>query len=181
MHNHTSQPTAQPTARPTGQPQRAAHSQPRAEALPAAPALPADPAASAASRRVPGRSRLAVVGVAALAALADWAILGPLAGISLEARQGGTQHIGAAAVVVSTVFVALAGWALLAILERRTPRARNIWTVVAAIVCTTSLGSPLTNGIGLGAKLGLASLHLVVGAVVILGLRRTALSAAERC
>ena len=113
MHNHTSQ--------PTGQPQRAAHSQPTAEALPAAAALPADPAASAASRRVPGRSRLAVVGVAALAALADWAILGPLAGISLEARQGGTQHIGAA-VVVSTVFVALAGWALLAILERRTPR-----------------------------------------------------------
>jgi len=106
MHNHTSQPTAQPT----GQPQRAAHSQPTAEALPAAAALPADPAASAASRRVPGRSRLAVVGVAALAALADWAILGPLAGISLEARQGGTQHIGAAAVVVSTVFVALAGW-----------------------------------------------------------------------
>ncbi|MDX6251646.1 MAG: hypothetical protein QOF10_5006, partial [Kribbellaceae bacterium] len=29
--------------------------------------------------------------------------------------------------------------------------------------------------------LGLASLHLVVGAVVILGLRRTALTAAERC
>lgn len=133
------------------------------------------------SRRVQGRSRLAVVGVAALAALLDWAILAPLAGLTLEARQGGTQHIGAIAVVVSTLFVAFAGWGLLALLERRTPRARNIWTVVAAIVLTTSLGSPLTNGIGLGAKLGLASLHLLVGAVVILGLRRTALSAAERC
>lgn len=147
-------------------------------ALPPAPALAADPTPP---RRVPGRSRLAVVGVAALAALADWAILAPLAGITLEARQGGTQHIGAVAVVVSTLFVAFAGWGLLAILERRTPRARNIWTVVAAIVCITSLGSPLTNGIGLGAKLGLASLHLVVGAIVILGLHRTTLSAAERC
>jgi hypothetical protein len=46
---------------------------------------------------------------------------------------------------------------------------------------TSSDGSPLTNGIGTGAKLGLASLHLVVGAIVILGLRRTTLTAAERC
>jgi hypothetical protein len=132
--------------------------------------------------RVPDRSRLLVVGIAASAALADWAILAPLAGITLDARQGGTtQHVGPIAIAVSTVLVALAGWGLLAILERRTPRAQNIWTVIAAIVCTTSLFSPLDSGIGLGAKLGLASLHLVVGAVVILGLRRTTLSAAERC
>jgi hypothetical protein len=43
-----------------------------------------------------------------------------------------------------------------------------------------AFAGPLTNGIGLGAKLGLASLHLIAGATVILGLRRTAL-AAERC
>jgi hypothetical protein len=132
-------------------------------------------------RRRSGRSRLAVVGVAAVAALLDWVILVPAAGLTLTARQGGVQHIGAPAVVISTIVVTFAGWALLAILERRTPRARDIWTVVATIVCITSLGSPLTNGIGTGAKLGLASLHLVVGVIVILGLRRTALTAAERC
>ncbi|MEU8223917.1 DUF6069 family protein [Kribbella sp. NPDC048915] len=142
-------------------------------------AAPITPART--SARVPGRSRLLVVGAAALAALADWLVLGPLAGISLDARQGGTQHIGAGAIAVSTVVVAFAGWGLLAILERRTPRAQNIWTLIAAIVCTTSLFSPLDSGIGLGAKLGLASLHLVVGAVVIFGLRRTTRSAAERC
>lgn len=97
------------------------------------PSLPSPSRSVPGPRRRPGRSRLAVVGVAAAAALADWAILVPLAGLTLTARQGGT------------------------------------------------LGSPLTNGIGTGAKLGLASLHLVVGAVVVLGLRRTALSAAERC
>ena len=59
--------------------------------------------------------------------------------------------------------------------------ARKVWTVVAVIACIMSLGSPLFSGIGVGAKLGLASLHLVVGAAVILGLRRTALTAAERC
>ncbi|WP_350275309.1 DUF6069 family protein [Kribbella sp. HUAS MG21] len=121
------------------------------------------------------RSRLAVVGVAALAALADWVVLSPVGGVVLVARQGGaTQHVGAVAVVLSTVGVSLAGWGLLAILERRTARARAIWTLVASLVCVLSLGSPLINGIGAGAKLGLASLHLVVGAVVVLGLRRTA-------
>ncbi|TDW21628.1 DUF6069 family protein [Kribbella kalugense] len=147
--------------------------------------MPAATDAPASTRRtVSGRSRLAVVGVAAAAALADWAILSPLAGLTLEARQGGVQHIGAISVVVATLVVAFAGWGLLAILERRTQRrvgwARDTWTVVATIVCVLSLGSPLTNGIGLGAKLGLASLHLIVGATVIIGLRRTAL-AAERC
>lgn len=128
----------------------------------------------------PGRrSRLAVVGVTAAAAVAGWAILAPLAGLTLTARQGGVQHVGVVAVLLSSVAVSFAGWGLLAILERRTARARDIWTVVAAIVCVTSLGSPLTNGIGLGAKLGLASLHLIVGATVIFGLRRT--SSAERC
>ncbi|WP_329000574.1 DUF6069 family protein [Kribbella sp. NBC_00709] len=147
--------------------------------------MPAATDAPASTRRtVPGRSRLAVVGVAAAAALAGWAILGPLAGLTLEARQGGVQHIGAISVVVATIVVAFAAWGLLAILERRTQRragwARDTWTVIATIVCVLSLGSPLTNGIGLGAKLGLASLHLIVGATVVIGLRRTAV-AAERC
>jgi hypothetical protein len=115
-----------------------------------------------------------------LAAVIGWAILGPLAGITLEARQGGLMHVGAIAVFVASAVAAFAGWGLLAILERRTARARDTWTVIATIVCVLSLGSPLTNGIGLGAKLGLASLHLVVGVTVIVGFRRTALSAAER-
>jgi thiazole synthase ThiGH ThiG subunit len=77
--------------------------------------------------------------------------------------------------------MAFAGWGLLALLERRTVNARKVWTIVAACACIMSLGSPLGGGIGIGAKLGLASLHLIVGAVVIVGLHRTALSACERC
>ncbi|MGZ0153258.1 DUF6069 family protein [Kribbella sp. WER1] len=126
------------------------------------------------TRTTPTRGRLAVVGLAVVAALIDWMLLAPVAGLTLTARQAGVQHIGFPAVVISTAVVGLLGWGLLAILERRTPRARRTWTVIAAIVCVTSLGSPLMNGIGVGAKLGLASLHLVVGAIVILGLRRTA-------
>ncbi|TDO48629.1 hypothetical protein EV643_107259 [Kribbella sp. VKM Ac-2527] len=131
--------------------------------------------------RVPGRSRLAVVGVTVAAALALWAILVPLAGVDLKAQQGSTIEVGAGSIFFASAAMAFAGWALLAILERRTINARKIWTVLAIITCITSLGSPLFSGIGAGARIGLASLHLIVGATLILGLRRTALPASARC
>jgi hypothetical protein len=132
------------------------------------------------STRIAGRSRLVVVGAAAVTALAGWVILSPLAGIDLQARQGTVVHIGAISVVVTSAVAALAGWGLLAIMERRTAKARDIWTVIATIVCVVSTSSPLDRGVDLGSKLGLASLHLLVGAVVVIGLRRT-LAVRERC
>jgi hypothetical protein len=131
--------------------------------------------------RVASRSRLAVVGVTVLVALAGWAVLAQLAGIELEAKQGTTIHVGGVSVFFASAAMAFAGWGLLAVLEHNTVNARKVWTVVAVIACITSLGSPLFSGIGLGAKLGLASLHLLVGATTIVGLRRTALSATVRC
>lgn len=132
-------------------------------------------------RRVVGRRRVSVIGFTVGVALIWWAILSQALGIDLVARQGSVMHINGGSVFVATLLVSLAGWGLLALLERRTVNARNAWTVVATIFCITSLGSPLLNGIGTDAKLALASLHLIVGASVILGLRRTALSAQERC
>ncbi|TDC33296.1 DUF6069 family protein [Kribbella albertanoniae] len=139
------------------------------------------PTAKQAKRRT-DRSRLLVVGLTTIAAASWWAILVPVAGLTLDARQNGVlQHVGVPAIVISTALLAFAGWALLAVLERYAIGARKAWTIVAVIACLLSLGSPLTGGIGVGAKLGLASFHLLVGAIVILGLRRTALSAVERC
>jgi hypothetical protein len=132
--------------------------------------------------RVAGKSRLAVIGATSAAAVATWAVLAPLAGIDLEAEQGSsTTEVTGVAVFLAATLSALAGWGLLALLERRTVNARKIWTLLAVAACVLSLGSPLVSGIGIGAKLGLALLHLVVGAVVVLGLRRTALSATDRC
>lgn len=91
------------------------------------------------------------------------------------------MQIGAVSVLFASAAMAFAGWGLLAILEHNTVNARKAWTVVAVIACVTSLGSPIFGGIGVGAKLGLASLHLVVGAGTIFGLRRTALSVSARC
>ncbi len=132
-------------------------------------------------RRVVGRRRIDVIGFTVGIALIWWAILSQALGIELVAKQGSVTHINGVSVFVATLVVSFAGWGLLAILERRTVNARTVWTVVATIFCVTSLGSPLLNGIGADAKLALASLHLVVGACVILGLRRTALTAQERC
>jgi hypothetical protein len=132
--------------------------------------------------RVEDRSRLAVVGVTVAAALALWAIVAPVAGVELEAIQGTRQiHVGPGSILFASAAMSLAGWGLLAFLERRTPNARKVWTILAVAACILSLGSPLVSGIGVGAKLSLASLHLIVGATVVLGLRRTALSATERC
>ncbi|MEU0090828.1 DUF6069 family protein [Kribbella sp. NPDC006257] len=132
-------------------------------------------------RRVVGRRRLSVVGFTIGVALIWWAILSQALGIDLVAKQGSVTHIKGGSVFVATLVMSLAGWGLLSILERRTVNARNAWTIVATIFCITSLGSPLLNGIGTDAKLALASLHLLVGASVILGLRRTALTTADRC
>ena len=132
--------------------------------------------------RVQGRSRLAIAGLTVVAALGLWAILAPVAGVELEAMQGSRQiHVGAGSIFFASAAMSFAGWGLLAILERRTLNARKVWTILAVAACVLSLGSPLVGGVGVGAKLGLASLHLIVGAAVIFGLRRTALSAAERC
>jgi succinate dehydrogenase hydrophobic anchor subunit len=74
-------------------------------------------------------------------------------------------------VIVTAVVVTLAAGGLLRVLERRTPRARRLWTGTASAVWVVSFAGPATATTPL-AGLALAALHLVVGAVVIVGLRR---------
>ena len=80
-------------------------------------------------------------------------------------------YVGLVSVVVTAVVVAVAGAGLLRVLERRTPEARRVWTGVAMAVWVVSLVGP-ASARTVQAALTLAALHLVVGAVVIVGLRR---------
>lgn len=108
---------------------------------------------------------------ASLAALA-WAGA-RAAGTVLEVRSGsGTSHVNVVSVVVVALVGAIAGAGLLRVLERRTTQARRVWTLLAAAVLAVSLVGP-TAATRLSAGLVLAGLHLLVGAVVIAGLRRT--------
>src|SRR5712691_3696485 len=79
------------------------------------------PSASAQVRR----NRILGVAGATLAAAAIWVIEVPLLGIRLQTQFGNTapQSVGVDLVVLSALAGSLAGWGLLAIVERRFTRA----------------------------------------------------------
>ncbi|MGI5255885.1 DUF6069 family protein [Streptomyces angustmyceticus] len=119
---------------------------------------------------------LAVLGTVA-ATLVVWVIGTVLLGVELDARMqpgAAVQHIGPAAVVLASLVVGLAAWALLALLERLTVRPRRVWTVVAVVVLVLSLIAPLQSGVTTGAKVTLLCMHLVAAAVLVPALGRPA-------
>lgn len=128
----------------------------------------------------PGRiraRRLITVIAAAGAAAGVWAVAGPLAGVQLMARTSAhapAQQVGPASVVIMSLLAGLAAWALLALLERHASHPRRTWTAVAGTVLAISLAGPLTAGRGVATVTALCCMHLAVGAVLILALRRTA-------
>ncbi|HEX7745327.1 MAG TPA: DUF6069 family protein, partial [Micromonosporaceae bacterium] len=113
--------------------------------------------------------RLLTVLAAAASGLAGWVIAGPIGGIDLSVRQGGSvSAVGPAAVAVAGVVAGLAGWVALAGLERATGRARAVWTAIAVLTLAVSLVGPLA-ATTVPAQVSLAGLHLIVGAAVIGG------------
>ena len=69
--------------------------------------------------------------VAAGAAALVWAVE-RLMGVDLAVRSGsGVREVGLVSVIVTAVVVTLAAGGLLRVLERRTPRARRLWTGTA--------------------------------------------------
>lgn len=117
------------------------------------------------------RDDVALAGLAAGAAAVIW--LGARAvGVQVAVGSGsGARTIGLVSVVVTATVVTLAAGGLLRVLERRTTRAAGLWTGLALSVLVVSLAGPAgaeTRSDGLV----LAAMHLAVGAVVIVGLRR---------
>ena len=123
-----------------------------------------------------GRARaLCAVGGILAAALA-WTVEVPLLGIHLNYRfgTGHTQTIAAGQVIGITAAAALLGWLLLAILQRRTPRAGSLWTTIALVALAASLALPLAAATTTAATAGLVAMHLTVGAAVIPAMAHTA-------
>lgn len=126
----------------------------------------------------PGAQRSHTRGDAAIAALA--ALLAALAWLGAraadvepEVRSGsGTSDVKLVSVLVVSLIVSIAGAGLLRLLEVRTPQARRVWTVVAVLVWVLSFAGPL-SATHLSGGLVLAGMHLLVGTVVIVGLRLT--------
>jgi Family of unknown function (DUF6069) len=120
------------------------------------------------------QDRMLGIAGATLAAVAVWTIEVPLLGIRLLTQFGNAapQSVGIALVVVSSLAGSLAGWGLLAILERRFARARTIWTGIAIAVLLVSFSAPISAGTTTTTKVALAMMHLAVAAVLIPTLRR---------
>jgi Family of unknown function (DUF6069) len=113
-----------------------------------------------------------LVAVAATVAAAVVWVSATVAGVDVAVRSGSSARgVGLVSVVVTALVVAVAAAGLLRVLERRTPRARRLWSEIASAVWVLSLAGP-TGARTMSAGLTLAALHLVVGAVVIVGLRR---------
>jgi predicted permease len=123
-----------------------------------------------------GRARALCAAGGAVAAALAWLVEVPLLGIHLNYRFG-TGHIQAIAVgqvIGVTVAASLLGWLLLALLERRTPHARALWTIIAVAALAASLALPLAAATTTSAAAGLIVMHLLVGAAVIPVMAHTA-------
>ncbi|TNH23976.1 hypothetical protein FHG89_26065 [Micromonospora orduensis] len=125
------------------------------------------------SRRIWG-----VVGAVGVAA-ALWMVAVPLLGHRLTVTGGppGRERleIGLAPVVIVALAAALAGWALLALLERVLPRsARLVWTITALGVLLVSFAPLATSGMDVATRVILGALHVAVATVLIAVMTRTA-------
>jgi hypothetical protein len=117
------------------------------------------------------RDDVTVAAVAAGAGALVWVVARAL-GVDLAVRSGsGTREIGLVSVIVTAVVVTLAAGGLLRVLARRTARAGRVWTGVALAVLVVSLAGPASAATW-SAGMALAAMHLAVGGVVIVGLRR---------
>jgi hypothetical protein len=123
-----------------------------------------------------GRTRALCAAGGALAAALAWVVEVPLLGIHLDFRfgTGRIQTIAAGQVIGIALAASLLGWLLLALLERRTPHARTLWTTIALAALAASLTLPLAAATTASAAAGLIVMHLAVGAAVIPATAHTA-------
>jgi hypothetical protein len=133
--------------------------------------------ATTSSRR---RMRLLTAGTAVAAAVIIWSVA-ELAGMHVRqptTGSGAATALGIGFVIAVSALASFAGWALLAVLEHFTARARVIWTTTAVVFLLLSLGGPFTgHGVSTGNRLVLGLIHLVVAVILITGLPRARNSA----
>lgn len=112
--------------------------------------------------------------LASVAALIIWVIAVPILDVQLTFTDpaGVTQTVGPGPLVMFSFGPALAGWALIAILERFASRwAKLIWTIAAVVMLALSM-VPLFS-VSAAAAVVLGVMHLAVGAVIIWVMRST--------
>lgn len=113
--------------------------------------------------------------VAAAAAITGLAWLaGHLAGVTyLVVTPVDVRPITLSLVAAGTAASGSAGWAVLAVLERYTSRARTAWTALALAVLTSSIVPIFVFPADAPTRATLTLLHCLAAAILIPGLRHT--------
>jgi hypothetical protein len=119
-------------------------------------------------RRAGTGRRLLAMGAGVLSCVGIWAIVVPVAGHDLVVKNPGHADIviGLAAVIFVAVLASLAGWLLLALLERFTRRARPVWTGVAIVVLLLSFLPIVGADTTTATRVTLVLMHLSVAAAL---------------
>jgi hypothetical protein len=109
---------------------------------------------------------------AAAVAVVVW-LIGTALGVDVEARTGtGVQAVSAAAAGIAALVAGLAGWGVRVLLGRFAPGGGEVvWLVLCGVLLLVSLLGAAT-GTTPGAVAVLMTEHVLVGAVVAVGLRR---------
>jgi predicted NBD/HSP70 family sugar kinase len=116
------------------------------------------------------RRRIGTVVIAPAAALAAWACT-QLIGVNLVVSAGDGK-VEPDDVVAAALVGALAGWAVVRLLERRSRQPLRLWTLAGSTALAISVAGPAWVADGASA-VALISLHVVTAVVVITGFART--------
>jgi drug/metabolite transporter (DMT)-like permease len=112
--------------------------------------------------------RAAVIVVAVVGAALVWAVT-TLAGVDLRVTSGAdTRTVGLTSVLVVALLAGL-GALVVALLIGRSRRPRRMWPAVSVPILVVSLVGPLGAATA-AAGVALASMHVVVGAILISGM-----------
>jgi hypothetical protein len=117
-------------------------------------------------------ARALVVLAAVAGALLVWVVADPLLKADLDVHfgdSGTVDHVAARAVALTTLVLALIGWGVLELLERRygTPRGDDVWVATAVVAMLLSLLGPIIGGITISATVGLLAIHIMAGGILI--------------
>jgi CDP-diglyceride synthetase len=118
------------------------------------------------------RRRIIAVVAAIVSTSLAWALVEGPGGVDLKAPvfEAGQDvfDVGLVAVILTSGLAALAAWAVLAVVERRSSNPRRTWTILAVFGLVLSFG-PVVSGTGIDSadRWLLATLHVVTGLVLI--------------
>ena len=124
--------------------------------------------------------RIVAIAIAATATGLAW-LLGRWAHVDYVVDTPiGTREITLALTVVATAAAGMAGWVLIALLERYTSSPRGVWIALTLVVLVLSIVPVFWTTPNLGTQLMLTALHCVAAAVLIPALPQRHTTATRR-